>query len=71
MHPKDLRVGDVIMHAGRPYRITAITSHRDQVHKRLYYLELTADGQRVSLTVREGAKIETLAAVPQQQAAET
>jgi translation elongation factor P/translation initiation factor 5A len=57
MDPKNLKVGDVIMHGGRPYRITAITSHRDQVHGRLYYLELEADEQRVSLTVREGALI--------------
>jgi translation elongation factor P/translation initiation factor 5A len=54
---KDLRVGQYILYDSRPYRILSITSHRDQVHGRLYHLELMADGERVSLTVREGAAL--------------
>jgi translation elongation factor P/translation initiation factor 5A len=56
--PADLRVGQYIIYRSKPHRILSITSQRDQVHGRLYHLELEADGERVSLTVREGVEVE-------------
>jgi translation elongation factor P/translation initiation factor 5A len=56
--PSAIREGMTIIFQGRPHRILSITSHRDQVHKRLYLIELKADGERVRLTVREGALID-------------
>jgi translation elongation factor P/translation initiation factor 5A len=58
LYPKDLHTGQVILYNSKPHRILSITSQRDQVHGRIYHLELEADGQRVKLTVREGAVLE-------------
>jgi translation elongation factor P/translation initiation factor 5A len=58
--PADLRPGQTILYKAKPHRIFSITPQRDQVHGRLYHLELEADGERVSVTVREGAKVETV-----------
>jgi endonuclease IV len=56
--PSAICEGMTIIYQGRPHRILSITSHRDQVHGRLYHLELETDGERVSLTVREGVEVE-------------
>jgi translation elongation factor P/translation initiation factor 5A len=58
LYAKDLRTGQTIIYKGRPYRILSITSHRSEVWGRIYHLELEADGERVSLTVREGITLE-------------
>jgi translation elongation factor P/translation initiation factor 5A len=55
----ELRTGQIILYNSRPHRITAITSHRDQVHGRLYMLELESPSGKVRLTVREGAEFTT------------
>ncbi len=57
MRVQDIQPGDVITYNTKSYRVTVITSHRDQVHGRIYHLELEADGERVSVAVREGALI--------------